>query len=115
MYTKSKIQVVRESIDAKNTFKAQLNDLMDDYMVTDNIFVCQNGKVSEVVEGYFVCNGEYENLNEAFDSIADNNVAIRVIRNSEFQVGQIFNLISECPQDSEFPILHISEQEYVID
>lgn len=106
--------MVRESIDSKNLFRKEIENLMENYLVADNIFVMKGKELSEVTEGYFVCTGEFDSLNDVFEAIALGD-AVRVIRNAEFQVGHLYNLISECPQDSEFPILHISEQEYVID
>lgn len=96
MYTKSLIQQTIENLHAKDNFRAAIEQLMEKYNIEDSVFVLKNGFTHEVVEGYFATsNVEYNNINEAIAACDINTMGIRVKGNS-FQVGKIYNRISEC-------------------
>lgn len=95
------ISIIQENImrmRAKSDFKEALNTLMENYNIKDNIFAYENG-VKEVCKGYFVPSGCYESLDEAFDNATNEN-SIRIIDNSEFQLGNVYRHLSEC-KDAE--------------
>ena len=64
MYTKSKIQLIKESLSKKHDFECGLTELMDKYNITDAIFVIQEN-INEVKLGYFDTVASYDTLNEA--------------------------------------------------
>lgn len=103
MYTKSVIQQKAEIINAKNDFKQSLEQLMEKYNIEDSVFVYAGNNIGtqEVVEGYFVIDAEYDNINEAMSECDINSMGIRIIENKNFQVGKIHNLISECEENKK--------------
>ena len=54
MYTKSLIQQYREIHNIKESVTGKLADLMEAYMVKDNIFKVENLIPVEVEKGYFI-------------------------------------------------------------
>lgn len=113
MLTKSKIQLVRESLELANNYKESLNNLIDKYMIEDNIFIYKNNQLFEVTEGYFEIINTFDNIHDAVkECLLDNTMkGIRVIKNSTFEVGYIKRLLSECGKDSK--ILDIDRLEKV--
>ena len=99
MYTKSKIQVLNEAIRVRNEFKDALNDVMDKFVVEDAIFAYHNGRVVEVVDGYFCPQNEYKDLYEAVSSGI--NKGVRVINNETFVSGDIYEMLCMCPEGSK--------------
>ena len=95
MYTKSIIQQTVEAIRAKDSFKTSIENLMEKYNIEDSVFVLKNGFMNEVVEGYFVTENEYDNLDEAMSNCDVNTMGIRIIGNV-FHTGKIYNRLSEC-------------------
>lgn len=100
MYTKSIIQQTVEAIRAKDNFKTGIEQLMERYNIEDSVFVLKNGFMHEVVEGYFVTENEYTDLNEAMSNCDINTMGIRIIGN-RFQTGKIHNRLSECANDKK--------------
>lgn len=100
MYTKSLIQQTVEAIRAKDNLKAGIEQLMEKYNIEDSVFVLKNGFLHEVVEGYFVTEGEFDVLAEAVSNCDINSMGIRVIGES-FQTGKIHSTISECAKDKK--------------
>ena len=100
MYTKSIIQQTAETINAKNNFKAAIENLMEKYNIEDSVFVLKNGFLHEVVEGYFATESDFDNLAEAVSACDINTMVIRVIGKS-FQTGKIHNRLSECADDKK--------------
>ena len=101
MLTRSKIQLIKEGIELANSFKDNLNDIMDKYLIEDNIFVYRDNKVFEVTSGYFEVLKEFDNLNEAISFCNLNNSGVRIIDNSRFIIGKIHKVISECNRDNQ--------------
>ena len=96
MYTKSIIQQNVEALRAKDNFRAAIERLMEKYNIEDSVFVLKNGFLHEAVEGYFATTeSEYDNICEAISACDINTMGIRVKGNT-FQVGKIYNRISEC-------------------
>jgi hypothetical protein len=100
MYTKSIIQQAVENIKAKDNFKAAIEQLMERYNIEDSVFILKNGFLHEVVEGYFVTESCYDNINEAISACDINTMGVRVIGNN-FQIGKIHNILSECAGDKK--------------
>lgn len=101
MLTKSKIQLIKEGIELANSFKENLNDIMDKYLIEDSIFVYRDNKVFEVTSGYFEVLKEFDNLNEAIRFCNLNDSGIRIVDNSRFIIGKIHKAISECNRDNQ--------------
>lgn len=96
MFTKSIIQQTVENLQLKNKFKDAITHLMEKYNIEDSVFTFYNNSLHEVVDGYFVTNESYDNLDDAISNCDKNgNMCIRVIGNN-FQVGSIHNKIAEC-------------------
>lgn len=102
MLTKSKIQLIKESLAIANDYREGLENLMEKYTIRDNVFVYNNRMVYEITEGYFVEKSKHNSLLEAIRGCNGEfgKYGIRIIENKEFVVGEIKKLISECPQDS---------------
>ena len=114
MNTKSKIQLISEEIERKNRFKHLLEKLLDMYHVEDNVFTMIGESLAECTSGYFSCEKEYDSLSTLFEDITDvKTTNIRIVNDNLFQVGRMYNTLSECPENSEYPILHLETQEYV--
>jgi hypothetical protein len=100
MYTKSIIQQKVEVLQAKSSFKNSIETLMEKYNIEDSVFVFHNGALQEVVEGYFVTEQEYSNLDEAISNCDITSMGVRIIGNT-FQIGKLHNKISECANDKK--------------
>ena len=100
MFTKSIIQLTVESLQTKAAFKSSIDNLMEKYNIEDSVFVFRNGVMQEVVEGYFVTENEFDNVSEAISMCDINTMGIRIIGNN-FQVGTLYNKISECASDKK--------------
>ena len=100
MYTKSIIQQTIENINAKNNFKAAINQLMEKYNIEDSVFVMKNGFLHEAVNGYFNIENDYESLDEAISDCDMNIMGIRVI-GDKFQTGKLYKTISECDSNKQ--------------
>lgn len=111
MYTKSLIQQHREMYSIKESFNDGISNIMEKYNIEDSIFVLLNGFVKELTKGYFVVEKEFDNINEAIRECNINTMGVRVLNNSNFQIGTIYNTISQCPKDSK--ILDIESLENV--
>lgn len=103
MLTRSKIQLVKEGIELANSFKENLNDIMDKYLIEDSIFVYRDNKVFEATSGYFEVLKEFDNLNEAVKYCMQdfNNMGIRIMNNNKFISGKVRKNISECNNDNQ--------------
>ena len=106
MQTKSNIQLVRENLAVRDTFKANLESFMDKWMVEDAYFTPSKtilGEAEENKKGYFVFEHEYNNFNEAISNMTGNQT-IRIIENKRFQIGQVFERLSEAKGDKVIDI-----------
>lgn len=101
MNTKSKIQLINESIALRNEFKNTLSELMGKYNIEDAIFTMREGRVVEAVDGYFVVNNEYKDLNEAISNAIGKAKGLRIMNNETFIVGDIYEMLSMCPENSK--------------
>lgn len=103
MWTKSKIQLIKESYEALSNCKNYINDLMDKYIIEDNIFMYSNGKLVEATKGYFEKISEFDNLDEALNinNFQFDKMGVRIIENKKFEIGYLRNLLSECDKNSQ--------------
>lgn len=106
MQTKSNIQLIRERLAVREEFESNLKSLMEKYIVEDSYF--SQSKIDarlpeENIKGYFVFNHEYGNLNEAVINmgVAD---TIRIIDNKRFQVGRVYEKLSDAKGERVFDI-----------
>ena len=112
MLTKSKIQSIKEELEIANQYRESLNNLMDKYLIEDNIFIYKNSQLFESTSGYFIEKYIFDNLSDAVNAcLADfDQSGIRIINNEKFIVGNIKNLISECNRDEKiFDIQQLKE------
>ena len=102
MLTKSKIQLIKESLVMASDYREGLENLMEKYTIEDSVFIYMNGMVHEATQGYFVEKSKHTNLIEAIRNCNGNfhNLGIRVINNKEFVVGEIKKNLVECDKDS---------------
>ena len=109
MQTKSNIQLIKEAINLRNSFKDSLNNLMDKYTIEDSVFM-YNGGVKEVCKGYFEVIAENDSLQTSINEMTDVNEAIRIINNEKFQRGIVHQFLNECTEGSQiFDIESIEE------
>lgn len=101
MQTKSIIQLTKEAIERQEAFRDSISFIMNKYIIEDSVFIWNNGLV-ECTEGYFEVIGEYKNLNEAIKEVSSKSyTGIRILNNTDFQVGIIHTKISECNEDNK--------------
>lgn len=98
MYTKSLIQQHREISNIKESVTDKLTDLMDNYMVKDNIFMIENLIPVEVESGYFVPHITYDNISEAIKNMDIVRDCVRIQENKTFTIGRIYKTLSECSE-----------------
>ena len=101
MLTKSKIQLIQESLNIANDFKAGLENLMEKYTIEDSIFMYKNG-VFEATNGYFITKSEHNDLWNAIKECGNeyNKFGIRIINNEKFIVGEVKRFLVECDMNS---------------
>jgi hypothetical protein len=97
MWTKSKIQLIKENLNYKDNFRNAIDSLMEKYTIEDSIFTYKN-ELFEVTRGYFDHVNNYNSLNEAINNIGDGMV-IRVKNNQEFEIGYLRTYLNECKSD----------------
>jgi hypothetical protein len=97
MWTKSKIQMIKENLNYKDNFRNAIDSLMEKYTIEDSIFTYKN-ELFEVTRGYFDHVNNYNSLNEAINNIGDGMV-IRVKNNQEFEIGYLRTYLNECKSD----------------
>lgn len=100
MYTKSLIQQHREILNIKESVTDKLSDLMDSYIVKDNIFMIENLIPVEVEGGYFVPHSTYDTISEAIKNMDIVRDCVRIQENKTFTIGRTYKTLSEC---SEYP------------
>lgn len=100
MYTKSLIQQHREILNIKESVTDKLSDLMDSYIVKDNIFMIENLIPVEVESGYFVPHSTYDAISEAIKNMDIVRDCVRIQDNKTFTIGRTYKTLSEC---SEYP------------
>lgn len=107
MWTRSKIQLIKENLNYKDNFRNAINSLMERYTVEDSIFTYKN-ELFEVTKGYFDHINTYNSLNEAMNNIGKDMV-LRVKNNQEFEIGYVKTYLNECQSDKIFDINSIKE------
>lgn len=98
MQTKSNIQLVKENLAIREMFKNNLEDLMNKYTVEDSYFASSKtslGNWEECTKGYFVFEKEYNNFDNAISNM-NNDSVIRIIDNKRFQIGKVYEKLSDA-------------------
>ncbi|MBR5297829.1 MAG: hypothetical protein IKU29_08210 [Parabacteroides sp.] len=95
MNTKSRIQIIHEQLIEKSGFVNDISELLENYTIEDSIFENKGGMAIEVWRGYFEKTAEYSQLSEAIDNMQCKQV-LRIVNNKLFQIGNIYQSISEC-------------------
>lgn len=113
MYTKSIIQQEMESIEHVNKFFENLKELTDMFVVENSIFIPKNNTMCEATAGYFCIDGEYNSLDELKSNYNLNSPYVRVINNSVFQCGNVYNRLNECKSESHKSIYDIRAQKII--
>lgn len=105
MLTKSRIQLIKESLAMANDYRTGLENLIEKYTIEDSVFVYRNGSVYEATQGYFEVKGEYDNLQEAVRNynynIANPNYGIRITDNKKFTVGEVKTSLVDCNKEAK--------------
>ena len=112
MYTKSKIQMIKEEFAKASGFESELNMLMDKYTIEDSVFVYRDNTLLESTQGYFECLKEYSSLSEAVKACFNHYdiMGVRVINNDRFMAGRICKSITECNRENKiFDIDRLSD------
>lgn len=102
MLTKSKIQLIKESLAMANDYREGLENLTNKYTIEDSVFVYAGGMVHEATQGYFVEKSKHDSIQEAIRHCNGefNKYGIRVVNNKEFIVGEIKRNLVECDKDA---------------
>ena len=93
MYTKSLIQQHREILNIKESVTDKLSNLMDSYMVKDNIFMIENLIPVEVEKGYFVPHATYDTIIEAVKNMDIVRDCVRIQENKTFTIGRTYKTL----------------------
>lgn len=101
MYTKSIIQQTVENIKAKECFRSALENLMEKYNIEDSVFALKNGFLHEATTGYFVLENTYDSIADAISDCNIDSMCLRIINNTSFQIGKLYNTLSECKGDKK--------------
>ena len=114
MQTKSNIQLVREGLAVREAFKDNIKNFMDKYTIEDSFFSSmKNATIKEHTRGYFVFEHEYTNIDEAVSNMTLEH-ALRIIDNKRFQIGKVYEKLSESKGEKVIGIVtgeNISETE----
>lgn len=98
MYTKSLIQQYREIHNIKESVTEKLADLMEAYMVKDNIFKVENLTPVEVEKGYFIPYKSFTTIEEAVKNMDIVRDSVRIQDNTTFTIGRTYERLSECSE-----------------
>lgn len=111
MYTKSLIQQHLERIELLESFKKDINELMDKYIIENSVFgMNHSGRAKEMVTGYFVIDESYDSLSDCMKGLK-NNQYIQITNNDKFSTGNIEYNLFNCPQDKK--VLDLETLNYV--
>lgn len=99
MQTKSNIQLVMETMDAKLDFLRGVKKLCESYKISDNIFIYNRG-TQELTSGYFVPvkEGTVNDLQQIISNMDIRTQGIRITED-KIQLGDVYNKI---PADKSF-------------
>ena len=106
MQTKSKIQLIKEAFEIKESFRKGLVTLMDKYLIEDSVLSFDGTKIRDHKNGYFVVETEYSSIEEAMKEFDLGN-SVRIIENQIFQVGKTYDKLSSI-KDKDHKIIDIS-------
>ena len=103
MLTKSKIQLIKESLKISNDYREGLENLINKYTIEDSVFVYRNNAIYEATQGYFEVKNEYNTLQDAIRNYnaVNPNCAIRIVNNEKFIVGEVKRCLSDCNKESK--------------
>lgn len=107
MYTKSLIQQNIEIMHLKESFFDGLSNIMEKYNV-DNCVFSMGKELYEVTKGYFVVENEYDNMEDVMKNY-NLSKGVRIINNKTFQIGTVYEHLSQCPADSTILDIEIYE------
>lgn len=108
MQTKSNIQLIREGLAIRDAFKENIKSFMDKYTIEDSFFGASRGQdiqsirechsFAEYTRGYFVFEHEYTDIDTAISNMTLEHV-LRIIDNKRFQIGKVYEKLSEAKGD----------------
>lgn len=111
MYTRSLIQQHLEMIDILESFKENINSIMDQVIIENSVFGCnRQGSVREIFTGYFIEDQIFENLSDCVKNLKQNQY-IQIKENSQFITGYIQQNLFNCPENAR--VLDLETMEYV--
>lgn len=100
MNTKSAIQLVCETLEARNQFRNNLIELTEKYDVQNNVFACErNGELQELTEGYF---GEVSTFYSLDEALEECNIFTQGIwiHNGKYTVGNLYRNLSDVKEEN---------------
>lgn len=98
MNTRSAIELITETLQAKQTFANNLEQLCEKYDIKDNIFCCdKGGALQEPDHGYF---GSVKTYDTLFEAMKDFNVFQQGIRIHDglYTVGNLYAKLSDVQE-----------------
>ena len=108
MQTKSNIQLIREGLAIREAFKENIKSFMEKYTIEDNYFgpsyrispnsIKESQSMVEYTQGYFVFEHEYTDIDNAISNMSLDQ-SIRIIENKRFQIGKIYEKLSDAKGD----------------
>ena len=118
MQTKSNIQLIREGLAVREAFKDNIKNFMEKYTIEDNYFgpsckvsttgIKETHSMTEYTHGYFVFEHEYTDIDTAVSNMSLNHV-IRIIDNKRFQVGKIYEKLSDAKGETVIDITNSNQ------
>lgn len=121
MQTKSNIQLIREGLAIRDSFKDNIKSFMDKYTIEDSFFgLSRNNNIhslkesrtmTEYTRGYFVFEHEYTDIDTAISNMTLDHT-LRIVDNKRFQIGKVYEKLSEAKGDR---VIDITTGKLVVD
>ena len=121
MQTKSNIQLIREGLAIRDSFKDNIKSFMDKYTIEDSFFglsrnnnmysLKESHTMTEYTRGYFVFEHEYTDIDTAISNMTLDHT-LRIVDNKRFQIGKVYEKLSEAKGDK---VIDITTGKLVVD
>lgn len=97
------IEKERFLIESLDRYKTYVNDFLEKYSTDDITFGIMNSHPTELIEGYFIKESEYDTLEEAYSNMRIWH-AIRIVDECKFQLGRVCKSVSDIYEGAEYVI-----------
>jgi len=101
MFQKSVIQRIMEFNTTLTYFKKSLTELLEKYDIKNNTFSFVGGKLNDVSTGYFLVEAEKDNLSDIIKEVKDFSMCVRIVENTKFQVGHVYDMYSKINESNK--------------